>query len=89
MFHDSKTYTVKKSATEEFDPTHLEDHPDVASLNNLNQAPLLSLLKRRYYNDDIYTNVANISISFNPYKWIDGLYDEPANPKFTKKGKER
>mmetsp|Transcript_20530 Transcript_20530/g.43017 ORF Transcript_20530/g.43017 Transcript_20530/m.43017 type:complete len:1459 (-) Transcript_20530:62-4438(-) len=87
--YEGKEYRVKKDDTEEFDPTHLENHPDVATLNNLNQAPLLDLLKRRYYNDEIYTNVANISISFNPYKWIDGLYANPTDPKYTRKGKDR
>ena len=75
-------FTVKKSQTEEFDPSHLEDYPDVASMNNLNAGPLLGLLKRRYFSDAIYTNVANITISFNPYKWIDGLYDEPRADKY-------
>ncbi len=82
--YEGSSYTVKKGDEEAFDPSHLDDYDDVASLNNLNQAPLLGLLRRRYYNDQIYTNVSNISISFNPYKWIDGLYDNPESEKFTK-----
>jgi myosin heavy subunit len=66
-----------------FDPSHLEDHDDVAALNNLDAAPLLHLLKRRYLSNSIYTNVSNISISFNPYAWIEGLYDNTADPKYS------
>tara|TARA_B110000971_G_C19840339_1_gene422236 strand:+ start:41 stop:709 length:669 start_codon:yes stop_codon:yes gene_type:complete len=75
--------SVKKTDTEGYDDTHMENADDCASLNNLNEAPLLHLLKRRYLNNDIYTNVSNISISFNPYKWIDGLYDNPSSTKYT------
>ena len=77
--------TVNKSSNlQGYDPSHHDDVSDCAMLNNLNQAPLLHLLRRRYYNNDIYTNVSNISISFNPYKWIDGLYDNPSSEKYTK-----
>jgi len=76
--------SVRKTDTEGYDPSHHEDVNDCAMLNNLNQAPLLHLLRRRYFSNHIYTNVSNISISFNPYKWIDGLYDNPSSTKYTK-----
>ncbi|GMH86139.1 hypothetical protein TL16_g10445 [Triparma laevis f. inornata] len=77
VIFEGKEFKVKKSTIEEFDPSHLLDHSDVSKINNLNDGPLLSVLKHRYNTDKIYTNVANISISFNPYKWIPGLYDNP------------
>ena len=52
----------------------------------MNQAPLLSLLRRRYLANSIYTNVSNISISFNPYAWIEGLYDNPKSALYSGKG---
>jgi hypothetical protein len=54
---------VKASDTHACDPSHLEDLDDVSLLNNLHEAPLLHLLKRRYALDKIYSWTGEILIS--------------------------
>ncbi len=56
-------HVVKASETHACDPSHLEDLDDVSLLNNLHEAPLLNLLKRRYKQDKIYTWTGEILIS--------------------------
>jgi len=56
-------HVVKASDTHACDPSHLEDLDDVSLLNNLHEAPLLNLLKRRYKQDKIYTWTGEILIS--------------------------
>lgn len=68
---------VKVEDTQSFDPTHDMDMDDLARMNNLHEAPLLDLLRRRYAKDEIYTYVADILISLNPYKFIERLYKMP------------
>ena len=46
-------------------------------MSDLHEAPLLHLIKYRFYNSKIYTWTSDILISINPYYWIDGLYDLP------------
>ncbi|RHY50124.1 hypothetical protein DYB38_005603, partial [Aphanomyces astaci] len=58
-----------------FDPSHLVDHADIAQMNNMHEAPLMSVLHRRYLIDAIYTFTTDILISINPYKSIPMLYD--------------
>jgi myosin heavy subunit len=59
------------------DPSHMDNLPDIALMNNLHQAPLLHLLRRRYLEDAIYTFTGDILISINPYMLVEGLYDIP------------
>eukprot|EP01038_Epipyxis_sp_PR26KG_P020221 gene20221-28610_t len=59
------------------DSTHLQDLNNLCLLNNLHEAPLLDLLRRRNTKDIIYTNVGKVLISINPYKIVHGLYDNP------------
>eukprot|EP00947_MAST-08B_sp_MAST-8B-sp1_P004753 g4753.t1 len=47
---------------------------DVSTINNLHEAPLLDVLRRRFANDLIYTACGDVLISVNPYKPIDFLY---------------
>ncbi|CAN0077917.1 unnamed protein product, partial [Heterosigma akashiwo] len=49
---------------------------DASNLNNLHEAPLLALLRRRFRQGQIYTSTGNLLISVNPYRPIPGLYDE-------------
>lgn len=53
----------------EIDPSHDADLPDVVSMNNLHEAPLLHLLRRRLVDSQqIYTWAGqDILISVNPY----------------------
>ncbi|KAF0740791.1 hypothetical protein AaE_008729 [Aphanomyces astaci] len=51
--------------------------PNVSDMDNLHEAPLLDLLRRRYMEDLIYTFTGDILISINPYKNIPLLYNFP------------
>jgi hypothetical protein len=73
----SGTIEICAADTYIFDPCHLEYLQDIAVVNNLSEAPLLDLLRRRYEKDDIYCFVADIVISLNPYKDITDLYSIP------------
>ena len=70
--------TFPESEIHLLDPSHLLDHADLCKINNLHDAPLLDVLKRRYVEDNIYTTAGDmILVSLNPYKKIEGLYDFP------------
>ena len=45
------------------DPSHTLMCTDIAKMNNLHEAPLLDLLRRRYKEDSIYTYVSDILIA--------------------------
>ncbi|KAG7390369.1 hypothetical protein PHYPSEUDO_008197 [Phytophthora pseudosyringae] len=60
-----------------YDPSHSMDLDNVAEMDNLHEAPLLDLLRRRYLEDKIYTYTGDILISINPYKNIPMLYNFP------------
>ncbi|RHY84981.1 hypothetical protein DYB35_002462, partial [Aphanomyces astaci] len=72
---DDKHQVLAASAMLGFDPSHLMDHADIAQMNNMHEAPLMSVLHRRYLIDAIYTFTTDILISINPYKSIPMLYD--------------
>ncbi|CAM9854288.1 unnamed protein product, partial [Ectocarpus fasciculatus] len=59
------------------DPSHLEDLDDLCAVNNLHEAPLLDILRRRFRRDVIYTDIGRVLISINPYHDVDGMYDDP------------
>eukprot|EP00752_Nemacystus_decipiens_P004997 g4543.t3 len=61
----------------EYDPSHALDLPDASRMNQMHEAPLLNLLRRRFDANNIYTNVADVLVSINPYTDIPGLYDIP------------
>ena len=63
------------------DMSHMDNLADIALMNNLHQAPLLDLLRRRYMGNEIYTFTGDILISINPYQEIPGLYDTPSKEK--------
>ena len=46
-------------------------------MNFLHEAPLLSCLERRFIKSSIYTTTGDVLISVNPYRIINGLYDNP------------
>jgi myosin-5 len=76
---ESKENKVVKKADVVFaDASHLGDFDDLCQMNNLHEAALLHMLKRRWETQKIYTNTAgDVLISMNPFKVIPGLYDEP------------
>ncbi|CAM9140833.1 unnamed protein product [Ectocarpus fasciculatus] len=68
---------VPKDQTHAYDPSHALDLDDASKMNQMHEAPLLDLLLRRFRKDAIYTNVADVLISVNPYKNIPLLYEVP------------
>ncbi len=65
--------TVDKGKTCVLDASHLIDLDNLCSMNNLHEAPLLDILRRRFKKDLIYTFTGDVLISVNPYHIIDGL----------------
>jgi myosin V len=59
------------------DPSHLADLDNICLMNDMHEAPLLDLLRRRFFERKIYTYTGDILVSFNPYESIRGLYDQP------------
>jgi myosin V len=68
---------VRKDATCLLDQSHLADLANLCLMNNLHEAPLLDVLRRRFERDAIYTYTGDVLISINPYHPIEGLYDDP------------
>lgn len=66
---------VPVSATHPMDPSHLLDLDNLCLMNNMHEAPLLDLLRRRFHSQRIYTLTGNVLISLNPYSTIEGLYE--------------
>ncbi|GAB5034473.1 myosin-like protein [Nannochloropsis oceanica] len=75
---EETTTVVEKVKSHPFDPSHAIDMDDLAHLNNMHEAPLLHVLKRRFRSDKIYTTCSDVLISVNPYKKIPLLYDLPS-----------
>ncbi|CAM9119006.1 unnamed protein product, partial [Ectocarpus sp. 8 AP-2014] len=61
----------------DYDPSHALDLDDASRMNQMHEAPLLDLLHRRFRANSIYTNVADVLVSINPYTDIPGLYNIP------------
>jgi len=74
---DNEEHKFAPSETHQFDPTHELDLTNISDMDNLHEAPLLDLLRRRYEKDNIYTFTGDILISINPYKNIPLLYNFP------------
>lgn len=72
---EETTAVVDKAKSHPFDPSHAIDMDDLAHLNNMHEAPLLHVLKRRFRSDKIYTTCSDVLISINPYKKIPLLYN--------------
>eukprot|EP01032_Pedospumella_encystans_P018057 gene18057-20568_t len=70
-------FTVPSAGTHPVDPSHLLDLDNLCLMNNMHEAPLLDLLRRRFNINQIYTLTGNVLISLNPYANISGLYDTP------------
>ncbi|OQR90458.1 myosin-like protein [Achlya hypogyna] len=74
---DNEEHKFAVTQTHPFDPSHAQLLPNVSDMDNLHEAPLLDLLRRRYEQDLIYTFTGDILISINPYKNIPLLYNFP------------
>ncbi|GMH55700.1 hypothetical protein TL16_g01972 [Triparma laevis f. inornata] len=70
-----KAVTLDLQEFHPHDPTHSLDLDDISRLNNLHEAPLLHVLKRRFNDDKIYTWVGHVLLSVNPYRVFPGMYN--------------
>ena len=68
---------VLKENTRKYNTSHALDYHDVTRMDDMSEGPLMHLLRRRYEQQNIYTNAGNVLISVNPYENIPGLYDMP------------
>lgn len=54
-----------------------EDNPsDLIKLQEVTNAAIVDTLKYRFQQDEIYTHVGPILVALNPFKWINGLYND-------------
>lgn len=53
--------------THPYDPTHSFDLNNISEMDNLHQAPLLDLLRRRYLQDKIYVRINHLNIDLYSY----------------------
>ena len=70
-----ETATVAVADCGRFDISHEAYLTDIARMSKLHEGPLLDMLRRRYFEDDIYTFSTEIVIAINPYKVLTGVDD--------------
>eukprot|EP01031_Cornospumella_fuschlensis_P030971 gene30971-37434_t len=68
---------MKGDQVHRVDITHLQDLDNLCLLNDMHEAPLLDLLRRRFFEKKIYTFTGDVLISINPYEIITSLYASP------------
>jgi hypothetical protein len=68
--------TVLVKNSHPVDSSHMHDTDNICLMNNMHEAPLLDLLRRRFNTRQIYTFTGNVLISINPYVIVPGLYDQ-------------
>jgi myosin heavy subunit len=71
------SFRYSKSKAYEVDPSHLVDYSNLCLMNNLHEAPLIDLVRRRYLNGQTYTKIGtdDIIVSVNPYENLPGAND--------------
>lgn len=66
---ESTQKIVKKTTTLEFHSSHMvDDYTNICNLDNISEAPILDILRRRYSRESFCIYAADILISLNPYK---------------------
>ncbi|XP_063809706.1 myosin-15 [Pseudophryne corroboree] len=65
-----KTVIVKDADVQQMNPPKFDMIEDMAMLTHLNEASVLSNLRRRYSNWMIYTYSGLFCVTVNPYKWL-------------------
>jgi myosin heavy subunit len=63
------------------DPQSLQDLPNMVLLNVLNEAALLHNVRKRFFNDHIYSTVGDILVAVNPFKRLP-LYTDAVMTKY-------
>eukprot|EP00946_MAST-07B_sp_MAST-7B-sp1_P005414 g5414.t1 len=76
---DGSILTVLESSTLLFNPSHEIPHDDITDLDDMHEASVLNLIRMRFLNGIVYTNIGNIVIAVNPYRPIANLYDIPCS----------
>ena len=56
--------------------TSIDSVEDMASLGDLHEGAIMYNIKQRYSKDLIYTYIGSIVAALNPYKKIEGIYDD-------------
>ena len=54
----------------------LQDYPDMVKMNEVCEGSILYNLKQRFAKDLIYTNIGDILVSLNPYKWLNHYFTD-------------
>ncbi|XP_066448861.1 myosin-15 [Eleutherodactylus coqui] len=67
---DGKTVVVKEGDVQQMNPPKFDMIEDMAMLTHLNEASVLSNLRKRYANWMIYTYSGLFCVTVNPYKWL-------------------
>ena len=95
LFHvesetNHKAAVISAQQLQVYDESHSEDVCSISTsgFHNLDSAPLLDLLRRRFAKDAIYTSFNDILISVNPFKPIKGLYSDFSDLSKYRKGGE-
>ncbi|XP_043566924.1 myosin-7-like [Chiloscyllium plagiosum] len=83
---NGKTITIKEDDIQQMNPPKFDMIEDMAMLTNLNEASVLTNLRRRYSNWMIYTYSGLFCVTVNPYKWLP-VYSAPVVAAY--KGKRR
>ena len=69
-------YRLNRQPGSDEDFENLAAEEDLLKLQHLSVATLLDNVRRRFVRDQIYTCVGDVLLAVNPYKKIDGLYDD-------------
>lgn len=65
---DEGEYIVNKSKAIKANLNSVEGHPNLLSLDELNEGTMLTTIRKRYNDDKIYTSIgSSILVSLNPY----------------------
>ncbi|XP_009072240.1 PREDICTED: myosin-7B-like, partial [Acanthisitta chloris] len=67
---DGRTMTLKEDDVQTMNPPKFDMIEDMSMLTHLNEASVLSNLKKRYTNWMIYTYSGLFCVTINPYKWL-------------------
>uniref|UniRef100_A0A8C5PP49 Myosin heavy chain n=1 Tax=Leptobrachium leishanense TaxID=445787 RepID=A0A8C5PP49_9ANUR len=67
---DKRVLSVKEDDIQQMNPPKFDMIEDMAMLTHLNEASVLSNLRRRYANWMIYTYSGLFCVTVNPYKWL-------------------
>ncbi|XP_069608234.1 myosin-7B isoform X1 [Ranitomeya imitator] len=73
---DKRSLVVKEDDIQQMNPPKFDMIEDMAMLTHLNEASVLSNLRRRYANWMIYTYSGLFCVTVNPYKWLP-VYTSP------------